>query len=71
IPAWSIVPHRLPHASQMPGGPKCHGASAGLLRWPMHRTMHIQVAADANALPGFSRHTCKNDSQNPISFVKT
>ncbi|MFL8078262.1 hypothetical protein [Xanthomonas vasicola] len=31
-----------------------------------------ETARPAELLPtGFSRHTCKNDSQNPISFLKT
>ncbi|MBV6816131.1 hypothetical protein ACE15N_19215 [Xanthomonas campestris pv. passiflorae] len=41
---------------------------------------HYRSAANSTTLDnystrgnvkGFSRHTCKNDSQNPISFVKT
>lgn len=44
------MPHRLPHASQMPGGPKCHGASAGRLRWPMHHSTHANVAQHAKTM---------------------
>ncbi|MET3148390.1 UNVERIFIED_ORG: hypothetical protein ABIB63_004188 [Xanthomonas axonopodis] len=48
----------------------CAGACWVPARSHLHSSMPC-VAIPANVHSGLSRHTCENDSQNPISFVKT